>query len=480
VAILAGRIPELLVALLGSLRAGAVPTVLFSSFGPDPVRRRLALARARLLVTTPRLYRDKVEDLRGQLPDLRQVLLVDDPGSLAATAFRGSLPEGTVDLGSWLGRGDASTPDASVSSDDMALLHFTSGTSGEPKGVLHAHEALVAHAHTGHAVLGLRRGLRYWCTADPGWVTGVSYGILAPLAAGSTVFMDEEEFEARRWWENLAREGVEILYTSPTALRLLRAFDAAGVPRRPLPSLQGVFSVGEVLAHAEATWAEAALGTAVRDTWWQTETGSIVVATPLDTTPEAGVIGSAVEGFEVACLERTAGGVEEVASGEVGELAVRAGWPSMFRGYLDRPDLYEESFQDGWYLSGDLATRGADGRIRYVGRLGDVFKSAGHLVSPAEVEDVLLEHDAVADAGVWGRDDAMAGKVIEAHVVLSAGREDGTALRQEILAFARSRLGPALAPRALHIRSQLPRTPSGKILRRSMGPSPSSPREGVS
>jgi acetyl-CoA synthetase len=458
----------LVVAVLGSLRAGCVPTVLFSSFGPLPVERRLALGHARLLVTTAHLYRDKVEPIRARLPDLERVLVVDGPGRLAATAARDRGPEGTDDFGAWLAQGDASFRDADVGPEAPSLLHFTSGTTGEPKGVVHVHEAVVAHAHTGREVLGLGPGTRYWCTADPGWVTGVSYGILAPLARGCTIFMDEDEFEAQRWWDNLASEAIEVFYTSPTALRLLRVMDAA-VEHPALPHLRATFSVGEPLARVEADWARDVLGAPVHDTWWQTETGAIVVATPIAQTPRPGRIGPAVAGYEVACLDTSGAGVARAAPGTPGELAVRAGWPSMFRAYLDQPDLYAAAFRDGWYLSGDVAEMDQQGWFTYVGRRDDIFKSAGHLVSPAEVEEVLLAHGAVVDAGVWGRQDPVAGTLVEAHVMLAAGYVQDEELRREILAFARRRLGPALAPRALHFRDHLPRTPSGKIVRKDLG-----------
>jgi len=473
VAILAGRIPELMVALLGTLRAGRVATVLFSSFGPDPVLRRLQKGSTRLLVTTPRLYRDKVAPIRDQLPALEHVLVVDGPGRLAAMAALHTPPEGTRDFGAWLAQGDPTFPDSPVEAEDPALLHFTSGTTGEPKGVVHVHDAAVSHHHTARTVLGLRGDTRYWCSADPGWVTGVSYGILAPLTAGATLFMDEEEFDAQRWWENLASERIEVFYTAPTALRLLRRMDQAGVRGGPLPSLRSVFSVGEPLAHAEAAWGAEALGVPVRDTWWQTETGCIVVATCWDDEPREGKVGRAVPGFEVACLHGTEENAEQAEPGSPGELSVRTPWPSMFRTYLGNPELYARSFLQGWYLSGDVAEVDEEGWVAFVGRRGDVFKSAGHLISPAEVEDVVLQHPAVADVGVWGRHDPVAGTVVEAHVVLAPGHVESDELSRDILGFARARLGPALAPRTLRVRSLLPRTPSGKIVRKDLGTPPS-------
>jgi acetyl-CoA synthetase len=473
VGILAGRVPELLVALLGSLRAGAVPMVLFSSFGPDPVKRRLARGRARLLVATARLYKDKVVPIRDDLPELRKVLTLDGAGRLAAMAALEPPADGAQDLGGWLAQGDPAFRDRDLGPDAPALLHFTSGTTGEPKGVLHVHDAIVGHAHTAKHVLGLTSDTHYWCTADPGWVTGVSYGILAPLSAGVTLFMDEEEFDAQRWWENLSDERIQVLYTSPTALRLLRRMDTSGIPRPLLPSLRSVFAVGEPLAHPEARWAREALGVPVRDTWWQTETGCIVVATPYDVEPREGAVGVPVAGFEVACLDRSTGTATVVEPGVAGDLAVRSGWPSMFRAYVDDPELYRASFRDGWYVSGDLAMMDEEGWLHFVARGGDVFKSAGHLVSPAEVEAGVLDHPAVVDAGVFGREDELMGTIIEAYVVLASGVDATDTLRSEILGFARSRLGPALAPRALHFRDHLPRTPSGKIVRKDLSTPPS-------
>jgi acetyl-CoA synthetase len=478
VAVLAGRIPELYVAVLGALRAGTVATVLFSSYGPRPVLRRLARGKVRVLVTTERLFREKVAEGLDELPLLRRVLLVEHPGALDRTGDPADGTGLTRPLAPWLAAGDPVLEDTPVTPDTPALLHFTSGTTGDPKGVVHAHEAVVMHRFTGERVLGLERGTRYWCTADPGWVTGMSYGILAPLATGCTIFQDEEEFSAERWHRNLAAEGIEVFYTAPTALRFLRLMDQDQQPRR-LPRLRGIFSVGEPLASLEATWARKILGVPVRDTWWQTETGCIVVATHHDEEPRSGRIGRPVDGFRVGCLARPENGGPpvETPAGEPGELAIRRGWPSMFRTYLDDPELYARSFSDGWYLSGDVASMDEDGWVEYVGRKDDLFNTAGHLVGPAEVEATLVRHPAVADAAVAGRPDPVAGSVIEAWVVLAPDHAVGgddvedrawETLERDILRFARDRLGPALAPRALHRCDHLPRTPSGKIVRREL------------
>ncbi len=471
VTVMVGRTPELVVAVLGTLRAGAVASVLFTSYGPDPIRRRLQLGGTRLLVTTPELYRTRVESARSALPGLERVLLVGEPGRLADgirdLAFDRS--DGVRDFHSWLACGDPDVGDEPVDGETPALLHFTSGTTGEPKGVLHAHDAVIAHAHTGKVVFGLQPATRIWCTADPGWVTGVSYGILAPLATGSTVFVDERDFDAERWYENLAKQGVEVWYTSPTSLRLLRHVGDGAASRAPRPGLRAIFSVGEPLAAAEALWAERALGITVRDTWWQTETGCIVLATRFDEEARPGRIGHALPGFEVAALERADDGSVAVApAGQAGELGVKTPWPSMFRDYVGQRTLYQTCFRDGWYLSGDLAVADEHGWMRFLGRTDDVFKSRGHFVGPAEVEETLIEHEAVTDAAVVGREDPVRGTQIEAHVVLGPFVEPTDALKMAILRFAEERLGPALAPRSVSFREVLPRTPSGKVSRREL------------
>ncbi len=468
VTIMVGRIPELFVAVLGTLRAGAVVSVLFASYGPDPIRRRLRLGETRLLVTTPDLYREKIEPGRAELPCLDHVLLVGRRGDLSPDGASTGAPTGDAvgDFHVWLAREDPHVADAPVLADTPALLHFTSGTTGEPKGVSHVHEALLGHVYTAREVLGLETGTRLWCTADPGWVTGVSYGILAPLAIGCTVFVDEDEFDAGRWYENLTREHVEVWYTAPTTLRFLRHRGEGFAAHSPRPNLRGIFSVGEPLAAAEAMWVERAFGVPVRDTWWQTETGCIIVATRFDEAARPGRIGHALPAFEVATLERSDdGSVTRAPVGRPGELAVRTPWPSMFRGYVGRPSLYDASFSDGWYLSGDLAVTDEHGWIRFLGRTDDVFKSGGHFVGPAEVEETLIEHEAVTDAAVVGRDDPVLGTQVEAHVILASPLKPTDELRMEILRYAEERLGPTLAPRAITFSAALPRTPSGKIAR---------------
>ena len=453
---LAGRIPELYVTALGALKAGAVFCPLFSAFGPEPVRVRLTRSRARVLVTTTLLYERKVRAQRGVLPDLDHVLLADGEDGADVRSFQGLLDA----------EPDYRAPPRTTP-EDWALLHFTSGTTGLPKGAIHVHDAVTVHRLTGRLVLDLRPGDVYWCTADPGWVTGVSYGVIAPLTNGATLVVDEAEFDVRRWYAILERERVSVWYTAPTAIRMLMKAGPEPARGHDLSALRFAASVGEPL-HAEGVlWGEEHLGQPFHDTWWQTETGAIMIANSPGQPVRPGSMGRPLPGIEAAIVRRRPeGGVELLAPDEEGDLALRVGWPSMFRGYLDDEERYRQCFADGWYLSGDLVRRDADGYFWFVGRSDDVIKTAGHLIGPFEVESVLLEHPAVAEAGMIGKPDAYAGQIVKAFVALKPGHVAGEALRKELIGFARTRLGPAVAPRELEFVTDLPKTRSGKILRR--------------
>jgi acetyl-CoA synthetase len=379
-----------------------------------------------------------------------------------------------VDLADALAAADPSPTVAATTDDDPALLHFTSGTTGTPKGALHVHGAVVAHAVTAASALDLRAGDVYWCTADPGWVTGTSYGVVAPLVLGATSVVDAGEFEARRWYSVLAQERVTVWYTAPTALRMLVRAGAEVASEYDLTALRHVASVGEPLNAEVVVWGQQALGIPVHDTWWQTETGAIMVSNFRSMEVRPGSMGRPVPGVEAAVLARgpdgralvTDGQVRVLeAPGEVGELALRPGWPSMFRAYVGEPERYARCFAGGWYLSGDLARVDADGWFWFVGRADDVIKSAGHLVGPFEVESVLMEHPAVAEAGVIGKPDPVAGELVKAFVTLRAGFTADETLRADILAFGRRRLG-SVAPREVDFDPHLPHTRSGKVMRR--------------
>ena len=458
--VLAGRIPELYVAVLGGLKRGCVVSPLFSAFGPEPIATRIGIGEGGVLVTTSSLYRRKVASVRAALPSLRHVLVVRD-------ALESELPEGTLDLAALLDAASTHFDVVHTRPDEPALLHFTSGTTGKPKGAVHVHEAVVAHRITGRLALDFHDGDLFWCTADPGWVTGTSYGIVSPLANGITLLVDEADFEAQRWYEILEREKVNIWYTAPTAVRMMMKGGAQAAREHRFPQLRFIASVGEPLNPQAVRWGEEAFGLPIHDNWWQTETGGIMIANYPAMPIKPGSMGKPLPGIEAAIVQHVEGGVRMVTEpGVEGELALKRGWPSMFRAYLHEEARYTKCFAGDWYLTGDLAKRDADGYFWFVGRADDVIKSSGHLIGPFEVESAFMEHPAVAEAGVIGKPDPIAGEIVKAFVALKPGQEAGPALERELLAFVRRKLGTAVAPKELAFLPGLPKTRSGKIMRR--------------
>lgn len=455
---LMGRVPELYFTALGTLKNVSVFCPLFSQFGPEPVWQRLSRGDAKVLVTTQALYEKKVAALRERLPALQHILLADAEEDLDAGVR--SLPKLLADAS------DAfEIPPTSP--EDMALLHFTSGTTGMPKGAVHAHQAALTHYATGKYVLDLHPEDVFWCTADPGWVTGTSYGIFAPFLHGVTNLVDEADFDAERWYRILAEQKVNVWYTAPTAIRRLMRIPGEPRTRHDLSALRLIHSVGEPLNPEAVVWGQRALGLPIHDNWWQTETGGIMIANyaALDIRP--GSMGKPLPGIEAAIVQRGGHGVEVITESEVeGELALKPGWPSMFRAYLHDEARYAKCFVDGWYLSGDLARRDADGYFWFVGRADDIIKTSGHMVGPFEVESALMEHPAVAEAGVIGKPDPLIGELVKAFVVVKPGHAATDELRMELTGFARKRLGPAVAPKEIAFVESLPKTRSGKIMRR--------------
>jgi acetyl-CoA synthetase len=352
--------------------------------------------------------------------------------------------------------------------EDAALLHFTSGTTGKPKGALHVHDAVVAHHATARFALDFHPGDIFWCTADPGWVTGTSYGIIAPLTHGLTSIVDEADFDAERWYSILKAERVTVWYTAPTAIRMLMKVGTAAARHHAFPALRFLASVGEPLNPEAVMWGIDAFGKPFHDNWWQTETGGIMIANFAAMEVRPGSMGHPLPGIDAAIVRCT--GEQTIAVVDApdteGELALRPGWPSMFRAYLSDEERYRKCFVGGYYLTGDLAKRDRDGYYWFIGRADDVIKSSGHLIGPFEVESVLLEHPAVAEAGVIGKPDPVALEIVKAFVALKPGYEASDALMRELLGFARVRLGAAVAPKEIAFRPSIPKNRAGKIMRR--------------
>jgi acetyl-CoA synthetase len=456
---LLGRIPELYFAALGTLKNGSIFSPLFSAFGPEPIKARMSIGNAKVLVTSEAFYRRKIEPWRKEHASLEHVFLTD---SSAAP------PSGTTDLAAAMAAASDSFETVWTGPEDMALLHFTSGTTGRPKGAVHVHEAVVAHHITGRLALDLRPDDVFWCTADPGWVTGTSYGIISPLTNGATLIVDQAEFDAERWYRILQDQKITVWYTAPTAIRMLMKAGAKVAQRFDLSNLRLLASVGEPLNPEAVVWGVEAFGKPFHDNWWQTETGGIMISNYPSMDVKPGSMGRPLPGITAGIVERLPGGtVREISEPmAVGELALRPGWPSMMRAYLNEEERYRKCFAGGWYLTGDLAMRDDEGYYWFVGRADDVIKSAGHLIGPFEVESALMEHAAVAEAGVIGIPEPTAGEMVKAFVALKNGVEPSEALRKELLGHARARLGPAVAPKDIAFRQNLPKTRSGKIMRR--------------
>ena len=453
--LLAGRVPALYAATLGALKAGVVVSPLFAAFGPEPVRARMEIGQASVLVTTETHYRRKIADWRTEMPVLKLVLIIGD-----------TAPEGCVALGPAMAAAPDRFETVSTAPEDVALLHFTSGTTGLPKGVVHVHQAVVAHAETGRLALDLRPGDIYWCTADPGWVTGMSYGIISPLCNRVTMVVDEAEFDLDRWYSILERERVQVWYTAPTAIRMMMRAGEAAAAGHDFSALRFLASVGEPLNAECVIWGQKVFGLPFHDNWWQSETGGIMIANTVEMDIKPGAMGKPLPGIEAGIVSREGESVTELPDSAIGELALRPGWPSMMRTYLGQPERYAKCFVGGWYLTGDLALRDSDGYFWFVGRADDLIKSSGHLIGPFEVESALIEHPAVAEAAVIGVPDETAGEVVKAFVTLKAGFEPSDALERDLRGHARKRLGAAIAPREIVFRDGLPRTRSGKIMRR--------------
>lgn len=459
--VLAGRLPELYISALGTLKNRCVFSPLFSAFGPEPITSRINLGSGRVLVTTEALYKKKIAPHREKMPTLEHVILIGRNGSTTSV-------EGTHDFSSLLADASDQFEIETTDPEEMALLHFTSGTTGTPKGAVHVHRAVVAHHLTGQLALDFHDEDVFWCTADPGWVTGTSYGIIAPLTNGITSIIDEAEFDARRWYQILQDQKVNVWYTAPTAVRMLMRVGSSEARNYDLSALRFLASVGEPLNPEAVVWGEETFGLPFHDNWWQSETGGIMIANYASMDVRPGSMGKPLPGIDAAILSLDKSGKQSVVEepNVEGELALRKGWPSMFRGYLNEEARYEKCFSGDWYLTGDLARCDEDGYFWFIGRADDVIKSAGHLIGPFEVESALMEHEAVAEVAVIGKPDPIAMNIVKAFVSLQPGTYASEALRKELAGFARKRLGPAVAPKEIEFSEQLPKTRSGKIMRR--------------
>ncbi|AIC95316.1 MULTISPECIES: acetate--CoA ligase [Shouchella] len=446
------RSPELYFALLGAVKLGAIVGPLFEAFMEGAVKDRLEDSGAKVLVTTPTLL-ERVPF--NDLPQLETVLVEDknyeDNG--AFLQFNKRLDEASDELEvEW------------VDKEDGLILHYTSGSTGKPKGVLHVHEAMVQHYHTAKIVLDLKDDDIYWCTADPGWVTGTSYGIFGPWLAGVTNVVRGGRFSPDDWYETIQRYHVTVWYSAPTAFRMLMSAGDELVKKYDLSSLRHVLSVGEPLNPEVVRWGKNVFDLRIHDTWWMTETGAQMICNYPAMEIRPGSMGKPIPGVYAAIVDDRG---NELPPNRMGNLAIKAGWPSMMRSIWNNEPKFKSYFEvAGWYISGDSAYMDEDGYFWFQGRIDDVIMTAGERVGPFEVESKLVEHPAVAEAGVIGKPDPVRGEIIKAFIALRDGYEVTDDLKEEIRQFVKNGLAAHAAPREMEFRSSLPKTRSGKIMRR--------------
>ena len=449
------RVPELYVATIAIARLGAIAGPLFSAFGPDALRDRLQDSEAKIVITNPAL-KEKLDGIKKDLPDLEHVIVV---GADCKKLAKGELSYEE------LVKGQSNQLECEKTDpEDPLYLLYTSGTTGKPKGVVHVHADIVGHHMTTKWVLDLRDDDIYWCTADPGWVTGTVYGIFGPWSNGASVVSYEGRFDADSWYKVIDDLKVTVWYTAPTALRMLMKAGDDVVYEHDLSTLRHILSVGEPLNPEVVRWGMKVYGLPIHDNWWQTETGMQLIANLPCNAIRPGSMGKPLPGVYAAVVDENG---EEVEAGELGKLVVKPGWPSMLRTIWRNEPKFQEYFKiPGWYFSGDNAWKDEDGYFRFVGRADDVINTSGHRVGPFEVESALVEHKAVAEAGVIGKPDKERGEIIKAFVVLANGYTASDELLNDIKELTKKQLAAHAYPREIEVKESLPKTRSGKIMRR--------------
>ncbi|WP_407703059.1 acetate--CoA ligase [Virgibacillus tibetensis] len=450
------RTPEIYISIMGILKIGAVAGPLFEAFMEQAVRDRLDNSDASVLVTTPELL-PRVP--YQELPHLKHIILVGDgeiPTTNGGTQFhlyKREMKSASRDLEiEWVDR------------EDGMILHYTSGSTGKPKGVLHVHNAMIQHYQTAKWVLDLKEEDVYWCTADPGWVTGTSYGIFGPWLNGASNLIRGGRFSPEDWYSTIEKYGVSVWLSAPTAFRRLMSVGDDVTKEYDLSSLRHILSVGEPLNAEVVHWGRKVYELSIHDHWWMTETGGIIISNYPSMPIKPGSMGRPFPGIEVAILDEQG---HELPRGKMGPLCIKSGWPSMMRTIWKNEKRMKQYFAiPGWYISGDLATMDEDGYVWFQGRDDDVITTSGERVGPFEVESKLVEHPAVAEAAVIGKPDPVRGEIIKAFVALREGYSKTDDLEAELRLFVKEGLAAHAAPREIEVRDFLPKTRSGKIMRR--------------
>jgi acetyl-CoA synthetase len=451
------RVPELYIGLLGILKTGAIAQPLFSAFGDESLFVRLDNAKTSAIFTQKK-HAPKVRKILDKLPSLKHIIIVDYDGKIplkereVAFSLEKAVPVDSFDI-------------FPTTAESPSLLHYTSGTTGQPKGVKHVHYSLISQYLTTKWALDLQDEDIYWCTADPGWVTGTSYGIIGPWSMGVTQAVLDSGFSTEAWYRFIEKYKVTMWYSAPTAIRSLMKAGDEIVKKHDHSSLRYLASVGEPLNPEAVIWSEKVFGKPFHDSFWQTETGSIMISNYPGMKIKPGSMGKPFPGITATVVDpKTYEPYGE--PGKIGLIAIKPDWPSMMRTYWNNEEAYKNKFKNGWYLTGDRASIDKEGYFWFVGRDDDVINTAGHLVSPFEVESALLEHPAVAESAVVSKPDPLNMEVVKAFVTLKPGFAASSDLELEIMNFIRKKLSPLAMPQEIEYIDSLPKTRSGKIMRR--------------
>lgn len=439
------RIPYLFASFLGILKTGAIAGTMFSAFGEAALKDRLENSTAKIVFTTRELL-PRIEAVKKDLPELLHIFVID------SDEFKDQLQ---------LAKDEFET--VHTKEEDYAFMLYTSGTTGKPKGVVHAHYGLIQQQESAKFVLDLKPEDIYWCTADPGWVTGIVYSILSNWSLGITTFVYGGRFDVEKWYSLLEKYKITVWYTAPTAVRMLMGKGEEIVKKYNLSSLRYLASVGEPLNPEAIVWGQKAFGKPFHDTWWQTETGSIMIANTPKTEVKAGSMGKPLPWIEADIVDDEG---KPVPVGDEGNLAIKPPWPSMMRTIWKNQEKYLTYFKNDWYFSGDKARKDENGYFWFIGRADDVIKTSGERVGPFEVESALVEHSSVVEAGVIGKPDELRGEIIKAFVVLKPEVKPSDNLKEELQAFVKTHLAGHAYPREIEFIDKLPKTRSGKIMRR--------------
>jgi acetyl-CoA synthetase len=447
------KMPEQFVSFLGILKLQAIAGTLFANFGEEALLDRLGDSKAGCVITKKSFVR-KIGKIRGELPDLRYIIVVDNDEHLAndILSYKLLMQDASTEFTAGL-----------TSPDTPSVLHYTSGSTGKPKGVQHVHKSILSQNYTTQEVLNLSEKDIFWCTADQGWVTGTSYGIIGPWSLGVTQVHFGGIYNAETWLKLLEEEAINIWYTAPTALRMLLREDPEIFKKAHLPKLRHIFSVGEPLNPEVIHWARRILGKEIYDTWFQTETGAIMIANRPGLPIKPGSMGKPLEGIEAAILADNGEPADTLSHGN---LCLKPGWPSMFVTFVNNPDAYRSKFKNDFYYTGDTAYRDEEGYYWFLGRSDDVINTAGHLISPFEIESALLEIEEVAESGVIGAPDELLFEKVVAYVVLHDRYSYSRELELKIRLFVANKVSSIATPQEIFFVESVPKNKSGKIMRR--------------